>query len=103
MQNIESLLGVAGSSGERDQSVVFWIAPMRVVVTVASGPDVQKGYRIHIVANPPVSANIEIDLVHRILKDLPLLVFQADNDVELRLPHLLNGFRNSPIAFQRLN
>ena len=81
------------------QLIVGRIAPVGIIVPVPGCPNGEKCEWIHEVADPSTPDHV---IVHRVLTlevHLPFLILDADINVELLLPHLLNGFRDHPMRF----
>src|ERR1700747_759546 len=99
MENIETFLRVTGMRGLVYQPIIGWIAPASSIVAVPGCPYSQKRDRIHEVADPSAPAHV---IIHRILTlevHFPFLILDADINVKLLLPHLLDRFRDHPVRF----
>jgi hypothetical protein len=103
VENIEALLRITSMRGLVYQLVISWIAPAGIIVAVPGSPDGQKRRWIHEIADPSAADHV---IVHRILTlevHFPFLILDADINVELLLPHLLNRFCDHPMSFVGVN
>src|ERR1700756_1743073 len=99
MENIKTFLWITCLRSLVYQPIIGWITPASSIVAVPSRPYSQKRGRIHVVADPAAPAHI---IIHRILTlgvHFPFLILDADINVKLLLPHLLDRFRDHPVRF----
>src|SRR5258707_12811597 len=54
-------------------------------------------------SDPPTPSNVEFFFVERVEIDFPFLILQADVDIQLLPPNLLNGFGNRSMALARVH
>src|SRR5258707_10988510 len=54
-------------------------------------------------SDPPTPSNVELFFVERVEIDFPFLILQADVDIQLLPPHLLNGFGNHSMVLARVH
>ena len=96
---IITLLVVRSAIGFGEQAIIFPVGPAGLIVAAPGDEHVDERFRIHIIRDPGKAADLVIQRSLIVQVHLPFLVFQFDIDVQILLPHLLDGFGYGAVGF----
>ena len=97
LEQLQSGFWVLRDSCLADQCVVIVPSPAGLVLLTPRGPHVEERVRIGVVARPAGTADLVVHFTLTIEVHLPFLVLQRDVDVQVFLPHLLDGLGDDAV------